>query len=50
MKKITVLLLAVFLGALLCTACVTKKGNNNNLDRGRSAAIDASGRMNNALD
>ncbi|MDR2247401.1 MAG: hypothetical protein LBE17_12165 [Treponema sp.] len=50
MKKITILLIAVFLGALLCTACVTKKGNNNNLDQGRNAAIDATRRMNNALD
>jgi preprotein translocase subunit SecG len=50
MKKITVLLLAAFLGALLCTACVTKKGNNNSLNQGRDAAVDATGRMNNALD
>jgi predicted small secreted protein len=50
MKKITVLLLVVFLGALFCTACVTKKGNNNNLNQGRDAAIDATRRMNNALD
>jgi hypothetical protein len=48
MKKISALLALVFLGALLCTACVTKKGNSS-LDRDRNAAIDAAGRMNNAI-
>ncbi|MDR3172727.1 MAG: hypothetical protein LBU19_00625 [Treponema sp.] len=49
MKKIAVLLLIALLGGLLCTACVTKKGTRN-LDRDRNAAIDATGRMNNAVD
>jgi hypothetical protein len=39
----TVLLFTVILGALLCTACVTRTGNNNTLDRGRDAALDAVG-------
>jgi hypothetical protein len=49
MKKITTLVLIGLLGAFICTACVTKKGNNNTLDRGRAASIDAAGRMDNAL-
>jgi outer membrane PBP1 activator LpoA protein len=49
MKKIAVLLLTVFLAGLLCTACVTKKSNNNNLDQERNAAIDATRRMDNSL-
>jgi hypothetical protein len=49
MKKIIVLLLTAVLGALVCTACVTKKGNNHSLDRGRNAALDAAGRMDGAL-
>ncbi|MDR2740902.1 MAG: hypothetical protein LBB98_01955 [Treponema sp.] len=49
MKKIIVLLFIAVFGSLICTACVTKKGNNNNLERGRDAAVDALGRMDNAL-
>jgi predicted small secreted protein len=49
MKKITALMFVVVLAALACTACVTKKGTNNTLDRGRGAAIDAAGRMDSAL-
>jgi hypothetical protein len=49
MKKITTVILIGLLGAFMCTACVTKKGNNNNLERDRAAAIDAVGRMDNAL-
>jgi hypothetical protein len=48
MKKILVLLLIVGLGVLLCTACVTKN-DNNTLERGRNAAVDATRRMNGAL-
>jgi predicted small secreted protein len=48
MKKVTVLLLVVVLAALTGASCVTKSGGNN-LDRGRRAAIDAAGRMDDAL-
>jgi preprotein translocase subunit SecG len=48
MKKITALLLIMFLSSLICMACVTKNGNNN-LEQGRRAAVDATRRMDNAL-
>lgn len=50
MKKIAALVFIAFLVALTCTACVTKKGNNNTLERGRAASIDAIERMDNARD
>lgn len=49
MKKAVLLLLIAVLGALMCTACVTKKKNARSLDRERNAAVEAAGRMDNAL-